>query len=52
LSFDQKDELIIMLSLDTLFTQANITQDYKVMSPSERAIGFADQLPQIFNVTP
>jgi hypothetical protein len=52
LSFDQKDELIIILSLDTLFTQANITQDYKVMSPSERAIGFADQLPQIFNVKP
>jgi hypothetical protein len=48
----QKDTLIIHMNLEMILTRANLTESFEMMSPSEKAMSFADQLPQLFTLKP
>jgi hypothetical protein len=46
------DTIVIQIDLTPLFTDSNVKQSYQVMSPSAKAVNFANQLPSLFRSIP
>jgi hypothetical protein len=48
----QSDSLMLELDLSLLLTKQNITQNYKVMSPNQKAMTMANQFSSLFRILP
>ena len=46
------DTIVIQIDLTPLFTDVKVKQNYQVMSPSAKAVNFANQLPSLFRSIP
>jgi hypothetical protein len=46
------DSIVVQIDLTALFTASNVKENYQVMSPSEKAMTFANQLPSLFSIIP
>jgi hypothetical protein len=46
------DTIVIQIDLTPLFTDVSVEQNYQVMSPSAKAVNFANQLPSLFRSIP
>lgn len=50
--YDQSSSILIIMDCNKLLTQKNITENFQIMSPNERAMNFANKLPGIFRIGP
>jgi hypothetical protein len=50
LSFENNNPLEIHIQLDELFNRIDVSKIYQVMSPSEKSIQIANELPKIFKI--
>ena len=50
LPLEHSDTLNLKLDLNLLLTKENITENYQVMSPNQKAMTFAKQLSHLFSI--
>jgi len=50
--YDHSPSILITMDLNKLLTEKNITKNFQIMSPNQKAMDFAKNLPDLFRISP